>query len=116
MRIQNVWGHDAMASAEIYNILANEQYNSRLYSSTIHLATKKQLISDISRQRKKMMVVCSNDAQSCYDRIVHVAAYLALRRLGIPKPMIISILHTIQMMEHSICASFGNSNETYGGK
>ena len=48
--------------------------------------------------------------------ILHVAAYLALRRLGIPKPIIISMLHTIQMMEHSIRTFFGDSTTTYGGK
>jgi len=62
------------------------------------------------------MAACSNDARSCYDRIVYVAAYLALRRLGIPKPMIINMLHTIQMMEYSIRTSFGDSSVTYGGK
>jgi len=45
--------HDEMASAEIYNILANKQYGSRLYRSLIHLATNKRLVYDISRQRKK---------------------------------------------------------------
>lgn len=30
--------------------------------------------------------------------------------------MIIIILHTIQMMEHSIRTSFEDSTETYGGK
>ena len=64
---------------------------------------------------KKAIAVCSDDARSCYDRIVHVAAYLALRRLGIPKPMIISMLHTIQMMKYSVRTSFGDSKETYGG-
>ena len=107
---------DAMTAAEIYNILANEQYGSRQHRSAIHLATNKRLIYDISRQMKRLMAVCSNDARSCYDRIVHVAAYLALRRLGVPKPMIISMLITIQEMEHSIRTSFGDSSITYGGK
>ena len=106
---------DAMVAAEMYDLIANEQYGSRFYRSAIHLATNKRLIYDISRQMKKALAVCSNDARSCYDRIVHVAAYLALRRLGIPKPMIISMLHTIQMMEHSVRTSFGDSKETYGG-
>ena len=107
---------DAMTTAEIYNILANEKYGSRLYRSTIHMATNKQLIYDISRQMKRMMAVCFNDARSCYDKRVHIAAYLALRRLGIPKPMIISMLITIQMIEHSIRTLFGDSTTTYGGK
>lgn len=43
---------DAMASTEIYNNLANEQYGSRVYISAIHLATNKHLIYDISRKMK----------------------------------------------------------------
>ena len=63
-----------------------------------------------------MIGVCYNDAQSCYDRIVHVTAYFVLRRLRIPKPMIISMFHTIQMMEHSILILFGHATVTYGSK
>ena len=106
---------DHMVAAEMYDLMANEQYGSRFYRSAKYLATNKRLIYDISRQMKQAMAVCSNDARSYYDRIVHVAAFLALRRLGIPKPMIISMLHTIQMMEHSVRKSFGDSKETYGG-
>ena len=84
---------DAIIAAEIYNILANEQYGSCLYRLSIHLAMNKRLIYDISMHMKTPIEVCSNDARSCYDRIVHVAAFLALRRLGIPKPMIISITY-----------------------
>ena len=46
---------------------------------------------------------------------MHVLIFLALRRLVNPKPMIISMLHTIQMMEHCVRTSFGDSEETYGG-
>ena len=65
---------------------------------------------------KRMMAVYSNDTHLCYDRIAHVAACLALHRLGITKPMIISMLITIQMMDHSIRSSFGDSTAIYGGK
>ena len=41
---------------------------------------------------------------------------MPLRRLGIPKPMIIRMLHTVQNMEHSVRTSFGESKENYGGE
>lgn len=69
---------DTMLAAEIYNLLANEQYSSKLHPSAIHLATNKRLIYDISRQMKTPMTVCSNGERSCYDMIVHVAAFLVL--------------------------------------
>ena len=70
---------------------------------------------DVSQQQKQPMAVCSEDARSCYDRIVHVAAFLALRKLGISKSMIVSMLVTIQHMEHHIRTSFGDSVQHYGG-
>ena len=106
---------DAMVAADIYDLLTNEQYISRLYRAAIHLAATKCLIYDIHRQMKQPLAVCSNDARSCYDHIVHVIAFLALHRLGITKPMIISMLQNIKMMEHSVRTSFGDSMETYGG-
>lgn len=65
---------------------------------------------------KTATALSSQDARSYYDRIVHVAVFLVLRRLGILKPMITSImLYTIQKMEHTIRTSFGDSVATYGG-
>ena len=64
---------------------------------------------------KLPMTVSSQDTRSCCNRVVHVAAFLALRRLGIPNAMIISMLRTTQKMEHSIRTSFGDSVATYGG-
>ena len=106
---------DAMFDAEMYNLMASEQYGSRFHRAAIHFATNKRLIYDISRQMKQAIAVFSNDDQSCYDRIVYVAEFLALRRLGVPKPMILSMLITIQLMNHSVQPSFGDSEETYGG-
>ena len=65
---------------------------------------------------KQPIAVCSNDDRLCYDRIVHAVAFLALRRSGIPKPMIISILYIIRMMDHNVRTSFGDSKEIYGGE
>ena len=70
---------DAMLSAEMINLIANEQYGSRLYRAVILLATNKRLIYDYSCQMKRPIEVCSNNTRSCYDRIVHVAAFLSMR-------------------------------------
>ena len=48
----------------------------------------------------------SSDLASCYDRIVHTVAALALLRTGIPKTKVTSMFSTIL---------FGDSKETYGG-
>ena len=49
--------------AEEKQLFANEQYGSRQHRSSIHLATNKKLIYDISRQMKQPIAVCSNDAR-----------------------------------------------------
>ena len=106
---------DAMLSADNFDLLVNEQYKSRLYMVAIYLATNKCLVYDVFRQMTKLIAVCSNNARSCYDRIIHIAAFLALRQLRIPKLMIIRMLHTIQVMEHVIRISFDDSTEIYSG-
>ena len=56
----------------------------------------------------------SNDAKGCYDRIAHTVVNLALRRLGIPKPALHSMLDTIQQMEHFVRTAFGDPTKSYG--
>jgi hypothetical protein len=57
--------------------------------------------------------LCSNDAKSCYDRILHLAvASLAYQRLGIPFPPVKCMLASIQNMKHHIRTSFGDSQFT----
>ena len=43
---------DATVAAEIYKLLANEQYGNILYRAAIHLTIYKRLGYDISRQTK----------------------------------------------------------------
>jgi hypothetical protein len=59
-------------------------------------------------------VLISNDAKGCFDRIAHVVALLALRRLGVPRPAVASMLDTIQQMKHYIRTAFGESEGFYG--
>ena len=54
-------------------------------------------------------MIISNDAKGCFDRIAHVVAILALRRLGVPRPAIMSMITTIQQMQHYIRTAFGES-------
>ena len=47
-------------------------------------AVNKRLLYDLSHMQRRPMILCSNDAKSCYDRIVHSIAILAMRRMGMP--------------------------------
>jgi hypothetical protein len=64
--------------------------------------------------RRQAGALCSNDAKSCYDRIVHSIASLSMRRLGVPLEPLASMFLTLQQSSHSISTAFGISRENYG--
>ena len=65
-------GRNMMYTAEDLNLIAKEQYGSRKSLSAIDHSLNKTLTYDLIRQLKKPGALCSNDAKSCYDRIVHL--------------------------------------------
>ena len=67
-----------MRKAEKKGLLAPEQYGSRKKLSAEKHALNKRLLLDILRMEKRPGVLCPNDAKSCYDRILHFAAYISL--------------------------------------
>ena len=58
----------------------------------------------------------SNDAKSCYDRIVHAAASLSMQRVGMPTEPIIMMFSTIQELTHTVRSVHGDSTRSYSGK
>ena len=52
---------------------------------------------------------------SCYDRVVHTAAVIALMRLGVSCAKTTLLFSTIQKMIHRVCTAFGDSKKYYGG-
>ena len=81
-----VLGRSTIYNAGKYHILSDEQYDSRSNKCDIDHALHKRLTYDILRQMKQIGALCSNDAKSCYDRVVHSIACMAHRRLGISTP------------------------------
>ena len=68
------------------------------------------------RQQNKKGGICSCDLKSCYDRIVHSFAALAMRRAGAAESATISMFDTIQKLKHQVRTAFGDSEETFGGE
>ncbi len=83
-----------MKNAERLAQLAQEQFGSRKNSSTEKHALNKQLMLDIMRLTKKPDISTANNAKSCHDQKLHFTAYAALRRAGIPKKVVVSMVHT----------------------
>jgi hypothetical protein len=95
------------------NAIAPEQYRKALSAGDHSL--NKRLTLDLIRQKKRPAVMCSNDAKSCYDRIVHSVASIAMQRLGVPKEPIMCRFTTIQNLEHRIQTIYGNLRIKFSG-
>ena len=104
-------GRESIMHAEEHDLLAKEQYGSRKGKRAIDHALNKRLLYDIIRQCRKPGSLCSNDAKSCYDRVLHSITMLAFRRLGFPIPPVECMLRCIQEMQHHIRTTYGDSAE-----
>ena len=105
-----------MNIAERYEILAPEQYGSRNKMSAIECALNKRLIFDILRQTKKPAGICSCDFHSCYNRVVHSFASMAMQRAGAPSSAIASMFDTIRNLKHTVRTCHGESEQTFEGE
>ena len=102
-----------MKHAEKHHLMAPEQFGSRKNLSAIMHATNKTLMFDYLRITKTKAIICANDAKSCYDRIVLMAAFLCLRRMGLQAAPIRAMFTTIQKMRHFTSSAFGTSTNYY---
>jgi hypothetical protein len=102
-----------MKHAEKHQLMAVEQFGSRKNLSAIMHATNKTLMFDFLRITKTKAIICANDAKSCYDRIVLMAAFLCLRRMGLQAAPIRAMFTTIQRMRHFTSTAFGTSSQYY---
>ena len=106
-------GRDVMAFAEQHKALAPEQFGSRKNHQSVLAALNKRLTMDLLRQRRQAGALCANDAKSCYDRIVHNLAVLAIRWLGMAAAPIHSMFETLQRATHHVSTAFGVSEKSY---
>ena len=56
------------------------------------------------------------DLKSCYDRVAHAPAYLAMRSYGIPSEPLECMFDAIQDMQYYTITHHGVSNISFGGK
>ena len=112
--INKVTGYEAMHNALKNGCIAKEQY-SRPNRSAIDHALNRTLTFDHFLYSRRPFCLASCDLKGCYDRIVHTAAALALRRIGVQPQKVQSMFSSIQRMIHKIRTVFGDSDTTYGG-
>ena len=95
--------------------IASEQYGCRKHHRAIEVVLNARLIDDLLRMFRRPAIICSNDAKSCFDRIIHSVFAICLRRIGCPKNAIASCIETLQNLEHHIRTAFGDSDQFYKG-
>lgn len=110
-----ILGKMTLEHAEKNDLIPKEQYGSRKGKSAIDHAIHKRLTYDIIRQTRRPGGLCSNDARSCFDRMVHSIIMLSYRRLGIPIPPVKCMLETIQQMKFQIRTLYGDSDAFLDG-
>ena len=103
-----------MARAEHLHLLADEQAGSRKNRMDSLAGLDKVLTADLVRFRHWSAAITSNDAKSCYDRIILWISALVLRRVGINPSATREMMETLQSLAHSVCTAFGESTTTYG--
>ena len=104
-----------MERAESLHMIADEQSGSGKNLMASLAALDKGLSMDLICFCHWNTAITSNDAKSCYDRIVLWIAALDLRRVGISPSATREMMETLQSSAHSVCTVFGESTTTYGG-
>ena len=92
-----------------------EQYGSRKRHRAIEVVLNARIIDDLLRIFRRPAIICSNDAKSCFNRIIHSVYAISLKRIGCPENAIRSCVDTLQNLEHHIRTAFGDSEQFYKG-
>jgi hypothetical protein len=106
-------GREMVANAERLGQIPWEVYGGRKRHRAIECATNKVLTMDIARLEHRPMALCSNDAKSCYDRILHAVASICMRRVGVPQETCAMMFGTLAQVDHYVRTNFGDSTTTY---
>ena len=106
-------GREVMASAEQNGWLPTGQHGSRKRHQAATLALCKRILWDILRMRRAAAGWCSNNAKSCYDRIVHWVARLCLVRFGLAWNASCSSFTSLQKALHYVRTGYGDCETPY---
>ena len=106
-------GREAMQHAEEDDIIPKGQCGSRKAHQAIDLALSKRMTWDSLMLERRSAGWISNDAKSCFDRIVHWVAQTALRRFGLPWTVVKLMFEILAKAKHRVRTGFGDSERTF---
>ena len=95
--------------------LAEEQYSAPGRKCIDHVINR-QLFFDNLRYQKTSGAMSAVDLKSCYDRVSHAPAFLAMSSFGVAQQPIQSMFQTIQHMRYHTFTAHGLSKLSFGGK
>ena len=95
--------------------IAEEQY-SRSGRKCIDHVLNQRLYFDLVRYQKTSVAMAAVDLKSCYDRVAHAPAYLAMRSYGIPQAPLECMFEAIQDMQYYTVTHHGISDISFGGR
>jgi exonuclease III len=107
-------GRSLINHVQGHKFLAKEQYSAPGKKAIDHVINRR-LFFDLARYQKSSFAMASVDLRSCYDRVVHVAAFLALRSYGLPAEAMFSMFSSIQNMRFFLKTVHGRSEQYFGG-
>jgi len=92
----NKWlGRAVMKSVESHGLMAIKQYGSRKSKAAGSQCLNKWLFFDLFWFLRRPVVLCSNDAKSCYNQIVLIITALCLCQLGTTKETVHRMIYTL---------------------
>ena len=95
-------GKWAMSKVNDFKQLADEQWGSRKAHQCIGLALSNRLAVDASALEKSALVLCSQDAMQCFDRMSHAALAISLKLQNLPPTAIDALITAIEAMVHKV--------------
>ena len=106
-------GRGAMNYAEKRKLIPPGQCGSRKHHQAIDLAFSKRMVWDLLILQRRSAGWISNDAKSCFDRVVHWVAILALLRFGITWRAVAMMFDTMAQSTHRVRTGFGDSELSF---
>ena len=106
-------GRTAMYNAEMNQLIPSGQCGSRARHQAIDLAWSKRMVWDLLILQRRSAGWISNDAKSCFDRVVHWIAILALLRFGLTWRALTMMFNTLATSKHRVRTGFGDSTAVF---
>ncbi|CAJ1953819.1 unnamed protein product [Cylindrotheca closterium] len=106
-------GRAAMRYAEEHSLIPDGQCGSRKRHQAIDLALSKRLVWDLLILQQRAAGWISNDAKSCFDRVVHWVAIIAMLRFGLTWRVLSSMFNMLSSATHRVRTGFGDSDRSF---